>query len=155
MSYANTIANAVVSVIQGIATPPVQTTFRKNDSLTLSDKAIAANVVCVVTVSDEEQLVDQTFGNGSTDFGTVVRAYMIGITLYKLHGGNIQTSNDTIPAMCLAIEQALNKPTLSGASTVCDTTLVPFKPIDPKGFGEGYECARCYVVFMSAENRNS
>ena len=66
MSYANTIANAVVSVISGLASPPVQTTFRKNDSLTLSDKSIAANVVCVVTISDEEALLGQTFGNGST-----------------------------------------------------------------------------------------
>ena len=155
MSYANTIANAVVTVIQGLATPPVQTTFRKNDSLTLSDKAIAANVVCVVTISDEEALLGQTFGNGSTDFGSVIRAYMVGITLYKLNAGNIQTNNDVIPAMCLAIEQALNKPTLSGASTVCDTTLMPFKPFDSKGFGEGYECARCFVVFSSVENRNS
>jgi hypothetical protein len=155
MSYANTIANAVVSVIQGISSPPVQTTFRKSDSLTLSDKAIAANVVCVVTISDEEALLGQTFGNGSTDFGSVIRAYMVGITLYKLNAGNIQTNNDTIPAMCLAIEQALNKPTLSGASTVCDTTLVPFKLFDVKGFGDGYECARCFVVFSSVENRNS
>lgn len=155
MSYANTIANAVVTVIQAIGTPPIQTTFRKNDSLTLSDKAIAANVVCVVTLSQEEALLAETFGNGSTDFGTVVRGYMVGITLYKLHAGNIQTNNDTLPAMALAIEQALNKPTLAGASTVCNTTLVPFKPFDSKGFGEGYECLRAYLVFESAENRNS
>lgn len=155
MSYASTIANAVVSVIQGLATPPVQTTFRKSDSLTLTDKSIASSPVCVVTISDEEALLGQTFGNGSTDFGSVIRAYMVGITLYKLHGGNIQTANDTVPSMCLAIEQALNKPTLSGASSVCDTTLVPFKFFDMKGFGEGYECARCFVVFSSVENRNS
>ena len=155
MSYANTIANAVVTVIEGLATPPAQTEFRKVDTLTRSDKDLAANVLCVVTLSQEEALVDQSFGNGSTDFGTVVRAYMVGITLYKLHAGNIQTNNDAIPAMCLAIEQALNKPTLSGASTVCDTTLVPFKPFEAKGFTDGYECARCFVVFMSAENRNS
>jgi hypothetical protein len=155
MSYANTIANAVVTVIEGLATPPAQTEFRKVDTLTRSDKDLAANILCVVTLSQEEALVDQSFGNGSTDFGTVVRAYMVGISLYKLHAGNIQTTNDAIPAMSLAIEQALNKPTLSGASTVCDTTLVPFKPFEPKGFADGYECARCFVVFMSAENRNS
>ena len=80
---------------------------------------------------------------------------MVGVTLYKLNAGNIQTNNDVIPAMCLAIEQALNKPTLAGATTVCDTTLMPFKPFDSKGFGEGYECARCFVVFSSVENRNS
>ena len=154
-SYANTIANAVVSIVQGITSPPAATYFRKFDTLTPTDKVSAASTVCIVTLSQEEALLDQSFGNGSTDFGTVVRAYMIGITLYKLHNALIETNIDTLPQMALRIEQALNKPTLSGAPSVCDTTLVPFKQFDEKNFKDGYEVLRAFLVFSSAENRNS
>lgn len=154
-SYAKTIASAVVSVIQGLATAPAQTVLRKFDTLLLPDKSLASNIVCIVTLSQEQAIVAQSFGNGSTDFGTVVRAYLIGITLYKLHNATLQTNVDSLPAMALSIEQALNKPTLSGAPSVVDTQLEPFTEFEQGNFKDGYEVLKCHCVFFSAENRNS
>lgn len=153
MSYANTIANAVVSVIEGLATPPAQTEFRKVDTLTRSDKDLAANILCVVTLSDEQETLFETFGDAS-DLGTIGKAYMIGVTLYKLHAGNIQTNIDTLPAMALRIEQALNRPSLSGATTVSGCKIVPFQTFSPQGFSDGYECMRGFAVYTSSEPRN-
>lgn len=153
MSYANTIANAVVSVIEALATPPAQTEFRKVDTLTRSDKDLASNVLCVVTLSDEQQTLFETFGSAS-DLGTIGKAYMVGVTLYKLHAGTIQTNNDTLPAMALRIEQALNQPTLSGATTVSDCKVVPFQTFSVQGFSDGYECMKGFAVFTSSEPRN-
>jgi hypothetical protein len=153
MSYANTIANAVVAVIEGLATPPAQTEFRKVDTLTRSDKDLASNVLCVVTLSDEQQTLFETFGDDS-DLGTIGKAYMVGVSLYKLHAGNIQTNNDTLPAMALRIEQALNQPTLAGATTVFGSKIIPFQTFSIQAFSDGYECMRGFAVYTSAEPRN-
>lgn len=153
-SYAYTIANAVVTGISGLSPAPAQTTFRKFDSLILADKLNAANIVCIVTLSDEQQVLYETFGNGSTDLGTIGKAYMVGVSLYKFHGGNIQSAIDSLVAMALSIEQLLNRPTLSGASTVVDCQMMPFQTFIPKNFTDGYEAMRGYFVFSSSEPRN-
>lgn len=146
-SYAKQIADAVVTVISGMASPPAATVLRKIDTLLKSD---ALFPMCVVSEPQELQPAGQSFGGNG---GTVFRVYMIGLTVWKKHDGLVQTNVDTIPDLTLRIEQALNQGTLAGASSVCDTELVPFGYFEPSSFREGYEVSRCRMSFTSSELR--
>lgn len=154
-SYSGTICNAVVDIISGLPTPPAQIVYRKFDSLLIPDKVNANSIVCVVTASEEEQIACQTFGDGGvTSFGTIVRQYLISVTLYKLHAGNVQLNSDPMMSMALAIEQQFNRPLMVGAPTVMDVDLVPFRPYQPAGFRDGYEVFRMLLLVSSNEPRN-
>lgn len=154
-SYAGTVCTAVANIISNLPTPPAQVVYRKFDSLLLPDKANANSIVAVVTESEEEHIACETFGDGGvTSFGTVVRQYLIGVTLYKLHAGNVQIGSDAMMSMALAIEQQFNKPVMAGAPTVMDVDLVPFRPFQSGGFRDGYEVFRMLLVVSSNEPRN-
>ena len=149
-SYAKQIADAVVTVISGMASPPAATVLRKQDTLLKSD---ALFPMCVVTEPQELSVVCQAFGDG-TNQGSLVRSYMIGMTVWRKHDGLIQTDVDIIPDLTIRIEQALNKGTLSGASSVCGTELIPFGYFETSSFKEGYEVSRARMSFSSTEPRN-
>ena len=150
MSYAKTIADAVVTAIEGLASPPAAVVLRKTDNLLKTD---ADFPLVVVTIAKEMSLALQAFGDANS-LGSVVRAYQIGVTVYRRTAAEVQTDVDVLPSLTLAIEQLLNRGTLAGASTVCNTELVPFSPFEDAAAKSGFEVSRCQVVFHSAEARN-
>jgi len=144
-SYATAIGEAVVAVIGGLSSPPAAVHLRKVDSVLTSDRTFP---VCVVTEAQDLGKTGQAFG------GTVIKAYRIGVSLYRQHGGDVQTGTDIIPSLTQAIQQALHTGTLAGAPSVCDSDLTAFTPFESGGFGKGYEVAGAAVVYQSSEPIN-
>lgn len=153
-SYAKAIGDAIVGVVSLMASPPAQTVFRKFDSVLLPDKANAAAVCCVVTVLNNTSIAAEFMGSGGSDLGGVIRGYNAQVAIYKLHAGQVQLNSDIMLSMALAIQQALDRPTLLNAPTVTNATLTPFVDFSPANFRDGYECMKMNIVFDSAEGRN-
>ncbi len=149
-SYAYTIAQSAVAVIQAISSPPGLTVLRSTDSLINPDLSNDANFpMCILTMPNPEgKLEFEAFG------GSIGRSYQIFCSVYRKANAQVQTNTDVVPSLTLAIEQALNLPSLTGASTVYDTQLVPFTQFETWAQKQGFEVSKAAVVFYSAESRN-
>jgi len=147
-----TICDAVVAVIEGLGDPPASVVFRKSGLLLLTDTL----PLCIVNYSDDNAYALEAFAdnNTATNYGSVVRLYAVGISLFRKSDGKYQTETDVLPQFCLDIQKALNKPTLTGAPTVKNTDIRPFSAFAQEDLKKNYEVSRMIIVFHSSEERN-
>jgi len=147
-----TICDAVVAVIEALPSPPASVEYRK-DGLLLSTDSLP---LCIVNYSDDNAYAIEAFAdnNTATNYGSVVRLYAVGISMFRKSDGKYQTETDILPQFCLNIQKALNKPTLAGASTVTNTDIRPFSAFVKEDLRKNYEVSRMIIVFHSSEERN-
>ncbi len=151
-SYAQTICDAVVAVIEAIPNPPAEVVYRKTGILHPSDPM----PFCIVNYNDDNAFALEAFAdnNTATNYGSVVKLYAVGISLYRASQGKYQTETDVLPKFCQDIQKALNKPTLAGAPTVTNTDIRPFTVFSTEDLKKNYEVSRMIIVFHSSEERN-
>jgi hypothetical protein len=143
MSTAKSIADAFVTAISAIATPPGLTIHRKTNVSYKTD----ARPTCVVWIESEApDLVTYTIGG--TD-RTIGKRYTIGVARYRVIEGTFQTNIDSNPTMTLAIKKALAGPTLTGVSAVWDMDAGSHSEWEK--FGEGSETSKFMVDVRAVE----
>lgn len=96
-----------------------------------------------------------TTGNGSTDQGTVGRGVTLEIGVYRDTQAELQTGMDTNPDYFQSVKRALNKGSLTGATTVWDTRLTTNEMWEQRAFRDGGEVSSFQLEFGSAEVRNA
>ena len=148
-SYAYTIANAMKTAIEAISNPPT-VVLRKSPWLIKGDTL----PICVIAVPDETGELWSTFGDGSTDHGSFGKNYVYNLGVYRSFDGQVQTNVDTLAAIRLAINQALNNPTLSGASTVWNVSISGGNGFEFGAFGSNNEKSMFRITVGSNELRN-
>lgn len=146
------ICDAVVAVIEGLGSPPASVEYRK-DGLLLSTDSLP---LCIVNYSDDNAYALEAFAddNDATNYGSVVKLYAVGISMFRKSDGKYQTETDVLPQFCRDIQKALNKPTLTGAPTVTNTDIKPFSAFAKEDLRKNYEVSRMIIVFHSSEERN-
>jgi hypothetical protein len=149
MSVAKTIADACVTLVAALSTPPAKTVLRKTDiCLKADDKPC-----CVVTIQDDSPDGWATLGDGTTaDRGAIGKSYTIGFSIYSVSNGQYQTDVDDLPQVVQDVQQLFGQPTLSAASTAWHTELIRH-PMFEGQFEQGWEVSRFAVLFRSAESR--
>lgn len=148
MATFNTIATQVKSVIDALSLG-VTTVIRK-DAVIYEIDTLPLIVISLVTDLGEEWA---TTGDGSTDQGTVGRGVTIGISVYRANAGALQSDLSANPDIFQSVKRALNKGSLSGASTVWDTRLRENELWEGQAFRDGDEVSEFAMDFGSAELR--
>jgi len=143
MSVAKSIADAFVTLIGGIATPPGLVVHRKANIAYKTD----ARPTCIVWIEaeDDEQAM---FTLGGSD-RTVGNKYTIGVAIYRVIEGTFQTNIDSNPTMIAAIKAAVAGPLLTGVSAVWD--MNHGRMSEWEKFGDGSETSKFFVEVRTAE----
>lgn len=148
-SYALDIGNAVVAVVEGITGAPDVVELRDNDQVGPRDP----EEIVVVTLGAEVE-VDGTSGAGSgDDYGGVFKTYEVGVSIYHRKLTGPATDLTLTPPFVLACKQALNRPRLSGASTVYGSRLAESNTWENQEFRKGLLVSRFGILFLSSESR--
>lgn len=148
------IANAVKGVIDGLALQG-QTVVRKDGTLQPRDLTTYGLPLTVVWLKDDPGEQWATTGNPTgNDYGTVGRNVVIGIDRYWEVQGNITDNLTDAPDDFQKIKRALNKPKLSGASTVWLVRLGTNPLWERAAFAVGGQMSHCDLTFFGAEPRN-
>lgn len=143
MSVAKSIADAFVTAIQAIASPPALTIHRKTNLAYEVD----ARPTCVVWIDSIAPDLSMTTLGGSDR--TIGRNYTIGVAVYRVIEGKFQTNIDSNPALIAAIKTAVHGPTLPGVSAVWD--MEPSPHSEWEEFGEGSETSKFTVEVRAVE----
>ena len=149
-SYAYTIAQSIKTAVEAIASPPT-VVIRKESFLIKGDTL----PTLVISMPEESGAKFATFGDGgSTFYGSVGKEYAYEMVLYREFGGGVQTNTDTLAAIRLAINQTLNKGSLSGSSTVWNVSISGGEAFENGGFGTNNERSIFGITVSSSENIN-
>ena len=149
MATFNTIATQAKSVVDALSLG-LTTVIRKDGAVYESD-ALPLVVISFAGDLGEEWA---TTGNGTTDQGTVGRGVALEFGVYRETQGELETGLSTNPDYFQSVKQALNKGSLTGASTVWDTRLRTNELWEGRAFGQGGEVSSFQLEFGSGELRN-
>ena len=148
-SYFKTIADAARTVAAAQSGAPALCEVRDTDVVHPRDV-----VPCLIVTMGGEQEIGAASGAGtSTDQGDRLMAYQLGFTEYRHRPGTNSTDLSLNQDFILLAQQALNKTTLTGATTVYGTKLVRRDAWEHQPFGQGWEVSRWGMIFWSSEPR--
>ena len=146
-SIYQTIAESVRDVVANVSGAPARVVVRDTDIAHPEEFPI------VVITMGEESVIREVSGAGSvTDQGDKLVAYPIGLSIYATNLGDNQTlgSRQQFVERC---QQALNKKSLAGASTVYGTKLERRSAWEHRPLRDGVEKSVFGVIFFSAETK--
>ena len=149
MAVVNDIATALKTLVDAVSSMPTSY-IRKSDVRRARD-TLPVTIIAFQSETPDEWAV---MGAGGTDRGTIGIGYDFSIALYRSNPGNIATTLSTNPDILEDLRQAINKGTLTGASTVWTIELQNRPQWEADEFGEGAEVSRFRVHVGSAEARN-
>lgn len=149
MATFNTIATQVKAVIDALSLG-LTTVIRKDGTVYESDTLPLVVIAFAGDLGEDWA----TTGDGSTDQGTVGRGVTLEIGVYRETQGELQTGLSDNPDYFQSVKRALNKGSLSGASTVWDTRLQSNEMWERRSFDRG-EVSAFQLDFGSAEVRNA
>ena len=146
-SIYQTIAESVRAVVAAVSGAPARVMVKDTDNVSPDE------IPCVVITMGDEYVLREWSGAGTeTDQGDKYVAYAIGISVYLTNLGANQTlgSRQQFVERC---QQALNKKSLAGASTVKGSKLERRAAWEHQHFRTGVEKSVFGVVFFSAETK--
>jgi hypothetical protein len=149
MAVVNDIATALKTVVDSITGMPTSD-IRKSDVFQSRDTAPLALIAYQDETSDEWAAL----GAGGSDQGSIGMAYEFAITIYRVVSGDISSGLSTDPDILEDFRQAVNKGTLTGASTVWGVEWVQRPIWESDVFATGGQAARARVKVNSGEARN-
>jgi hypothetical protein len=143
------IADAVVSVLEGVSGAPDTVEFRKTDALFGGETKPAV----IVTLGEANEMMAVSGAGTATDQGDLIKEYWIKVSIYRTCLADITNDLALSPDYVHAAQQALNKTTLSGVSAVVGTKLVRHDAWEHQPFGEAHEKSEFHMIFLASETR--
>lgn len=143
MSAQKQIADALVTILQGVSGAPSLVEYRKRDALHPNE----ANTAVLVTAGYQRM-------TGRAFEGTVFKDYGFQVSVYRDCLGDVSSALDTNPSYVEKAKQAIDLPTLSGlTSLVRDVELVQDAAWENQ-FEHGTEASRFGVLVRTNEPQN-
>jgi hypothetical protein len=152
MAYWLDIANAVKTVLEGVAGAPT-ITVRKEGALHPGELD-SVTQLCVVSLGNVDEEWAATGDGTSGKFGTISRRYGIVVSLYSRNLGNIQSDLTNTPDFFQLAKQALMKDSLTGVTTVWQVDSATHPAWEAASFGEGVEVSEFVFYASNTEPRN-
>jgi hypothetical protein len=149
MAIVNDIATALKTLVDSITGMPTSD-IRKSDVFQSRDTA----PVCVIAFLTETPDEWAVLGAGGADQGSIGMAYEFAVTIYRVVNGEISSGLSTDPDILEDFRQAVNKGSLSGATTVWGIAWVQRPIWESDAFATGGQAARARVKVSSGEARN-
>jgi hypothetical protein len=155
--YSEQIAIAVETKIKNLPANPVA--LPGLIEWRMADIVHPGEAPCVIITIGGELPAEQGFqlqGAGTpSDYGSVAKKYLIGVSIYTACLGDLSTDVGYHPALVLRIKQAFDVPGLEGADTVLWCTLHENAAWEKQEFIKGIQVSRFVLEFTSLEPRNS